>query len=186
MGRVSVNSRGIATDTHIVIGAERETVSQATPPMSVNHGQRRRRRVRIGQRGFTLLEVVIGIAMLLMLIVSAIGAITLLDRASRSQAEDTTALEIAQGKLEEFQATKYNPPVSPFVSSATWTTNQIILALNKTGTNTRAAGLLISKVEPVANGHLVTVSVKFTNMNVTPVTAQLQTLINHHSPGQPP
>src|SRR5262249_44476706 len=140
---------------------------------------------RAGASGFTLIEVVIGIAMLFMLIVSAIGAVTLLDRASRSQSEDTTALEIAQGKLEEFQATKYNPPLSPFVSTTTYTTNQVILALNKTGTNTRAAGILVSKVQPVANGHMVTVSVVFTNMNLTPVTATLQTLINQHSPGQP-
>jgi type II secretory pathway pseudopilin PulG len=141
---------------------------------------------RAGQSGFTLIEVVIGIAMMFMLIVSAIGAITLLDRASRSQSEDTTALEVAQGKLEEFQATKYNPPASPFLSTTTWATNQVVLALNKTGTTNRAAGVLISKVQPVANGHLVTVSVVFTNMNLTPLTAQLQTLINQHSPGQPP
>src|SRR5262249_20151361 len=142
------------------------------------------RRERGGQSGFTLVEVVIGIAMLMMLIVSAIGAISLLDRASRSQSEDTTALEIAQGKLEEYQATKYNPPLSPFLSTTSWVTNQIILALDKSGTNTRAAGKMICQVTPVANGHMVTVSVVFTNMNVTPVTAQLQTLINQHSPGQ--
>jgi type II secretory pathway pseudopilin PulG len=162
-----------------------DIVFQQMPPTFPQNGRRLQGRRRAGHSGFTLIEVVIGIMLLMTLIVSAIGAITLLDRASRSQAEDTTALEIAQGKLEEFQATKYNPPVSPFLSTTTWTTNQVVLALNKTGTTNRAVGVLISKVEPAANGHLVTVMVSFTNMNITPVTAQLQTLINKQSPGQP-
>jgi Tfp pilus assembly protein PilE len=139
---------------------------------------------RAGERGLTLVEVTITLAMLMLLIVSAIGAITLLDRASRHQGQDTTALEIAQGKMEEFLGTQYNPPLPPFTSGDYFTTNTAVIAMDKSGTTNVVTGVVLSEVEPVANGHLVTVTVTFTNYG-RPMSAQLQTVINKHSGGQP-
>ena len=43
---------------------------------------------------------------------------------------------------------------------------------------------VVSKVQPVVNGHLVTVTVSFTNYNKK-VNLQLQSLVNKLSAGQP-
>ena len=124
------------------------------------------------------------LVLLVPVVVAGIGAVMLMDRASRSQAQDTTALELAQGELEDFQATAYSPPTAPFTSTNYTRSNYVTLALDKYGTSTWTAASVVSKVQPVVNGHLVTVTVSFTNYNKK-VNLQLQSLVNKLSAGQP-
>jgi prepilin-type N-terminal cleavage/methylation domain-containing protein len=135
-------------------------------------------------RAFTLLEVMVVMAMLLLLIISALGASSLLDRVSRFQAQDTTALEAAQGRLEELQAIQYNPPGVPFTSTNYYTTNTVVMATAKSGTTNLAVGTMVSLIQPVVAGHLATVTVTYTNYG-KPASVRLQTVINKHSGGQP-
>lgn len=134
--------------------------------------------------GFSLVEIVIVMGLMSILVVAGLSTVTLLDRSARRQAVHTTAMELAQGKLEELQSTAYNPPTAPFTASTMNQTNNVVLSLNKTGTSNQITGTLTAVISPVAQGHLVTVTVKSTNYS-QPMTVQLQTLINKSSGGQP-
>ncbi|HEY2952873.1 MAG TPA: type II secretion system protein [Verrucomicrobiae bacterium] len=140
---------------------------------------------RRGRRdGFSLIEIVIVIGLMSILIVAGLSTITLLDRSARRQAVHTTAMELAQGKIEELQSTAYNPPTAPFMASTTIQTTNVVLSLNKTGTSNAITGTMAAVISPVAQGHLVTVTVTSTNYN-QPMTVQLQTVVNKSSGGQP-
>ena len=58
------------------------------------------------------------------------------------------------------------------------------LTLNKAGTATSTSASVVSKAQPIVNGHLVTVTVSFTNYNRL-VSVQMQTVVNALSAGQP-
>jgi len=119
-----------------------------------------------------------------LLSISAIDTVTLLDRSSRRQAMHTSAMELAQGRMEELQSTNYNPPLAPFTALITTQTANVILALGKAGTNILMGGLMTTVIAPVTRGHLVTVKVATTNAT-PPLQVQLQTLINEKSGNQP-
>ena len=107
------------------------------------------------------------------LVLAALETMKLLDRSSRRQALHTTALEIAQGKIEELQSTAYNPPLAPFGSGTSNLTTSVTLALNKAGTSTLVPATMTTVIAPVSKGHLVTVTVTTTNAN-QPLSVQLQ------------
>lgn len=133
---------------------------------------------------FTLVEILVVITLVVMLLIAAVGAITLLDRTSRRQAHYTTALEVAQGKLDELLAKPYNPPNVPF-TSANYTERQAVtMSVNRQGTAISSQALVTTSLEPVLNGHVATVVVAYTNYH-QPASVQLQTLINKLSGGQP-
>ncbi|MGB9662205.1 MAG: prepilin-type N-terminal cleavage/methylation domain-containing protein [Moorellaceae bacterium] len=56
-----------------------------------------------GERGFTLLEVVVSVALLLVALVPLVDYLSLSGRWVSSSRADLTALELAQGKLEEIK-----------------------------------------------------------------------------------
>lgn len=125
---------------------------------------------------------VLGMASIMVL--ASLSTVTLLDRSSRRQGLDTTAMELAQGRIEELQATAYTPPVAPYYSSNFTTISNVVLLLNKAGTSNLVTGVMTTVLAPVASGHLVTVTVTTTNADQR-LTAQLQTYINKNSGGQP-
>jgi prepilin-type N-terminal cleavage/methylation domain-containing protein len=137
----------------------------------------------LGQEGFSLVEIVVVLGLIGILVVAVFNMVTVMDRVSRRQGLHTTMLEAAQGRLEEMRATPYNPPVSPYGASNIVQTTNIVLALNRTGSNL-LSGVLKTVVSPKSQGHLVTVTVTATN-NSQPMTVQLQTLVNKKSGGQP-
>lgn len=134
--------------------------------------------------GFTLMEILVVMALLMMLVIAAISALTLLDRSSLRQAQHTTAVEVAQGRLDEILATKYEPPKVPFTSTNYTVTTNATLTISKSGTNATTVAVVTSLVEPAGVGHVATVIVRYTNYD-QPTSVRLQTLINKHSGGQP-
>lgn len=136
------------------------------------------------QGGFSMVELVVVLFLLGSLVVAALNTMMLLDRSSRRQALHTTALEIAQGKIEELQSTAYNPPLAPFGAGTSNLNASVILALNKTGTSILVPATMNTVIAPVSKGHLVTVTVSTTNANQV-LRVQLQSLINGMSGGQP-
>ena len=133
---------------------------------------------------FTLLEVLIASGLLLGLVLAGMNAVFVLDKSSRRLAELTSAMALVQGRLEEVRTFDYNPPLAPFVAGATVTSNAVSISLDKGGTQYQVPGTLITRIEPVASGHLVTVSASFNSLG-SPVQAQLQTVLNKFSGGQP-
>lgn len=134
--------------------------------------------------GFSLIELMVVMFLLAILVVASLNTMKLLDRSSRRQALHTTALEIAQGKIEELQSTAYNPPVGPFGAGTSNLTTSVTLALDRAGTSTLVPATLNTVIAPVSKGHLVTVTVATTNSNQI-LSVQLQSLINRMSGGQP-
>ena len=130
------------------------------------------------------MEIMIVMLLLAILVVAGLSTITLLDRSSRRQALHTSAMELAQGKIEELEALPYNAPAAPFTALNTTSKVSVILALNNSGTNTLVGGTMTTVISPVVRGHLVTVTVATTNANQT-LTAGLQTVINQKSGNQP-
>lgn len=137
-----------------------------------------------GQDGMTIMEVVIVIVLMSILFVAGLSTITLLDRSSRRQALHTTAMELAQGRIEELLSKPYDPHASPFADTPTTIKTNIVLVLNNASTNTLVGGTMTTVTSPVARGHLVTVTVATTNAN-QPLTVALQTVINQKSGNQP-
>ena len=133
---------------------------------------------------FTLLEVLIASGLLLALVLAGMNALFVMDNSARRLAQLTSAMALVQGKLEEVRTNDYNPPLAPFTASATVTSNAVSISLDKGGTQYQVPGSLITRIEPVASGHLVTVSASFNSLG-SPVQAQLQTVLNKFSGGQP-
>jgi phage tail sheath gpL-like len=95
----------------------------------------------------------------------------------------TSALEIAKGRLEELRATAYKPPVVPYCASNTIASTNVVFSQTASGAGL-VLGVMRTVIAPVAKGHMVTVTVTTTNL-AQPISAELQTLINNKSGGQP-
>jgi hypothetical protein len=112
------------------------------------------------------------------------NALFVMDNSSRRLADMTAAMAVVQGQIESVRTNDYNPPLAPFLASATVTNSTASISLDKGGTNYLVSGTLTTRIEPVASGHLVTVSATF-NTAGSPLRAQLQTVVNKFSGGQP-
>jgi type II secretory pathway pseudopilin PulG len=143
-------------------------------------------RARFGaKQGFTVVEIVLTTALLLILVISTLDGILGMQVSAKRTADYTSAMAIAEAKLQDIRAVYYNPPTYPFTYSAVlYVTNQNSIALNQAGSSFQIPGTVISKIEyQGAGGHLVTVTASF-KIARRSVTAQLQTLINSYSGGQ--
>jgi hypothetical protein len=122
-------------------------------------------------------------ALLALLIVGAAGAICTGNLISRRMSDYTAAMAVVEAKVEDIRAATYNPPNSPFGSTAVTLTNASSIALDQAGTTFVVSGTVTSKIEPVASGHLVTVTGTFQTRR-TPITVTMQTVVNKYSAGQ--
>ena len=129
---------------------------------------------------FTLIEVLITTVLLLMLVTSGLYALAQMDHTGRRISEYTSVASIASGALEDIKAQPYNPPLGPFGPKASVTTNMIAIGLSKDGTNYAFSGAVITRIEPVADGHLITVQANFTNWN-RPYNVTVQNVVNAFS-----
>ena len=145
--------------------------------------------VSTGRRGtrwssaFTLVEVLVTMVLVLLLIIAGISSLVLMNRSSSRLADYTAAATIVRARVEAFIAATYNPPASPFTASTVRLTNAATISLNKAGTNYLVSGSVISVIQPVAAGHLVTVTGTFQTPG-KPLTVSEQTLVNKFCGGQ--
>lgn len=144
------------------------------------HHNARQLKTNLGSAAFTLIEVMITTVLLVMLVTAGLYALAQLDRFSRRNAEYTSVMAVVAGTLEGMKALEYNPPQSPFGPDAVITTNETEIALSNDGKSYTMKGRVITRIEPVANGHLVTVSGFFTNWNL-PYEVTLQNVLNSYS-----
>jgi type II secretory pathway pseudopilin PulG len=135
---------------------------------------------RAASGGFTLIEAMITVVLLVMLVTAGMYALGQLDRFSRRNAEYTSVMSLVSGKMEGLKAVEYNPPVTPFGANTSFSTNETKIALSNDGESYAITGQIITRIEPVANGHLVTVTGRFTNWN-KPYLVSLQNVLNPYS-----
>jgi len=133
--------------------------------------------------GFTLVEVMVVMLLVMLLMVAGFGAVFSMDLCTRRLADHTAAMALVQAKVQDIKAATYNPPNAPFGSSTVYMTNSGSISLNQAGTSFRVPGTLISEIKPVASGHLITVTGTFQEPRGS-LTVSLQTLVNKYSGGQ--
>src|ERR1700693_4653426 len=86
--------------------------------------------------GFTLVEVMVVTVVFIMLMVSAFGTLYVDDKGSRHQAENSTALEIVQGRLEWFRGLPYDYPSAIFSNASYSVTSNMAITLDSSGSTT--------------------------------------------------
>lgn len=139
-----------------------------------------------GEGAFTLVEVMVVSTLVLLLVLASFNTILYINFTSHRIADTTQALSIAQAKIEEIRAATYNPPNAPFTAGTNFITNSESISLTKAGTNYNVTGNVISRIEPAAQGHLITVTATFTNANqaLNPkISVTLQSFVNTFSGG---
>jgi Tfp pilus assembly protein PilV len=146
-------------------------------------GQESRLAVGAGAQAFTLVEVLITMALVMILITAGMGAILSMDLCTRRTADYNAALAVVEAKIENIRAATYNPPNSLFKSSIVYVTNTSSVALDQAGVTFKVPGTVVSKTEPAAAGHLVTVTGTFQEPKLA-LTVSLQTVVNKYSAGQ--
>ena len=142
-----------------------------------------RRKPRPGEEAFTLVEVMVVMLLLTMLIVASGAGIMAMDRSSRRLADYTAAMAVAEAKMHSIRAASYLPPTSPFKTNTVYLTNSSSIALANAGTNFLVSGTVLSKIQPVAAGHLVTVTATFQEPNQS-FSVTLQSVVNRYSGGE--
>ena len=135
------------------------------------------------ERAFTLMEVMIVMALMTMLIVSGFSAILSMKVWSNRLAQYTAAMAVVEAKVEDLRAAKYNPPNAPFPSYTTNQTSSSSIDLNEAGAKFLISGTIVSRIESVANGHLITVTGTFPAPR-KPIVVTLQSVVNKYSGGQ--
>jgi prepilin-type N-terminal cleavage/methylation domain-containing protein len=142
-----------------------------------------RKMKNLSHRGYTLVEVMIVLGLLTALIASASAVLYTANFIARRLSNYTAAFAVVEAKLEDIRAGTYNPPNSPFTASVVTLTSNTTIALNQAGVSFVVPGSLTSRIEPVASGHLVTVTGTFQTRR-RPITVVLQTVVNRYSAGQ--
>lgn len=132
---------------------------------------------------FSLVEVLVVMGLAMILIVGGLGGLLGMNLCSRRTADYNAALAVVEAKVEDVRAATYNPPNSPWTSGTVYLTNSDSIALNQAGVTFKVPGTVITKIEPVGAGHLVTVTGTFTEPRRS-LSVTLQTLVNKYSSGQ--
>jgi type II secretory pathway pseudopilin PulG len=135
--------------------------------------------------GFTLVEVMVVTVVFIMLMISAFGTLYVDDKGSRHQAENSTALEIVQGRLEWFRGLPYDYPSATFSNASYSITTNMTITLDNSGSTNLLQALVSTTVAPFqvgtnVVGHLITSSITL-NTSKSPRTIQLQSFVNPFS-----
>lgn len=133
--------------------------------------------------GFTLMEIMVVMALATIMVISIFSGVISMKMNSSRLADYTSMVAIVEAKVQDIRGATYNPPNSPFGSTTIYLTNQNSIALDKAGVSFQIPGTVISKIEPVAGGHLVTVTGTFQAPKL-PISVTLQTVVNKYSGGQ--
>lgn len=133
---------------------------------------------------FSLIEVMIVMSLVTVMMITGFGAIFSMDLCSRRLADYTAATAIVEAKVQDIRAATYAPPNANFGTNTITITNSDSVSLNQAGTTFTVRGTLVSKIQPVASGHLVTVTGTFVEPRGANMTVSMQTLVNKYSGGQ--
>lgn len=132
---------------------------------------------------FTLIEIMITLALILILVVNSFCAILYLSQSAARLATYTSAMAVVEGRIEAIRAATYNPPIAPFGPATVTSSYSEALWLDNKGQNLLVTGIVVSVIRPVAAGHLVTVTGNFATPRKATVVS-LETIVNRFSGGQ--
>ena len=119
----------------------------------------RRKRYRQGlKNGFTLVEILVTAVLLVVLATSVLGSITAMHKMVRSQATYNSVMALIMSEQEAIRTQPYSPPTAPFTASTTKSVQRKSVSLNPDGTAFMVDVELLTVIEPLSNGHKVTVS----------------------------
>src|SRR5258706_9428863 len=138
---------------------------------------------RLGEPGFTLVEVMVTMLLLGILLIAAFGGLFSMDLCSRRLGDYTAAMAVVEAKVQDIRGVYYNPPNSPFGASTIYLTNSSSISLDKTGTIFTVPGTVVSEIKPLASGHLVTVTGTFAEPRGS-LTVSLQTVVSQFYGGK--
>ncbi len=122
-------------------------------------------------------------ALMTILMVSTFSGIFSMKLGSSRLADFTAMTAVAEAKVADIRAATYNPPNYPFGSSTTYLTNTGSIALDRAGATFFVPGTVVSKIELVPSGHLITVTATFQTPGKA-ISTTLQTVVNKFSGGQ--
>lgn len=135
-------------------------------------------------KAFTLAEVMVVMGLLAILFIAGFGAITSMRLISHRQADYIAGMSLAEAKINDIRATAYPGTNGVFSSVATTTNiNNVSVELNQAGTTFQVPGMVISTIQPIIWGHLVTVKAVIQDGSLF-LTNTLQTVVNNYSGGR--
>jgi type II secretory pathway pseudopilin PulG len=136
----------------------------------------------VGMRGFTLVETMVVLSLLVMILISAVAATIEMQISSTRTAQVTAAMAVLEAKAQDIRAVYYQ--TGYFTNKVVYVTNENSIALNEAGTTFLVPGKVISKIEPAGSvGHLVTITATFSTPRIG-LTQSVQTVVNKYTGGQ--
>jgi prepilin-type N-terminal cleavage/methylation domain-containing protein len=135
------------------------------------------------EAGLTLMEVMVVMALMTILMVGTFSGILSMKLGASRLADFTAMMAVAEARVEDIRVATYNPPNYPFGSSTLYLTNNRSIALDRSGATFFVPGQIVSKIELVPAGHLVTVTATFQTPGKA-ISTTLQTVVNKFSGGQ--
>jgi type II secretory pathway pseudopilin PulG len=134
--------------------------------------------------GFTLIETLVVLALMVTVIASALAAMVQMQISSARAGEVNAAMAIVEAKAQDIRAVYYNPPVYPFTAGTVYVTNNDSIDLDTAGVKFKVPGTVISKIENAGSlGHLITVTATFQTPRLA-MTQTVQTVVNKFTGGQ--
>jgi prepilin-type N-terminal cleavage/methylation domain-containing protein len=135
------------------------------------------------QKGVTLVEVMVVVALLTILFIAGFGGICSMRLISHRVADYTAGMALAQAEIHNIRAAAY-PGTNFPINVTTVQSNNISVDLNEAGTTFLIPGTVVATITPIAWGHLVSVKATIKEVNGSPMTVSLQTVVNNYSGGR--
>lgn len=130
------------------------------------------------------ISVMVVMALMTFLFVAVFSGITVMSVISRRSADIVAGVELVEAKIHEICAVNYSGTNGVFSATATTTNiNNVSVDLNQAGASLVVPGTVISTIQPIAWGHLVTVQVIIREPKMS-LTSTLQMVLNNSSGGR--
>ena len=132
------------------------------------------------RRGFTLVELMVTVVLLVLLATGVLGSITTMHKLAKKQATYNSVMALVMSEQEAIRTNSYNPPTAPFTAEESKTVEKKYVSLDPDKDDFSLEVSLVTKIEPISSGHKVTISGTYSYGDTTP-TITTTTLVNKYS-----
>ncbi len=140
-------------------------------------------KARLREAGFTFIEAMVVMVLLLSLIVVSLASLFGMDQTTRRLSDYNQAMIVVDAEMQDIRGFSYNPPDANFKATTVFLTNSASISLDPTGTSNRISGTTIAEIKPVTGGHLVTITGTFIERGPD-LVVKMQSVMNRFSGGQ--
>lgn len=137
-----------------------------------------------GERAFTMIEVLVVIALLAILLSASFVSLAAFNRNVERLSDHMAGYAVVEGELERIRTITYNPPIWPFAASNVTFTTNVALSLDRAGSNYLQTGTLTTLIVPFSDGHRVRATITYTN-SYKATNIWMETVVNKFVGGQP-